>query len=126
MPTRQEVAQLAIGQQSKMLSRIALNDFGSKIVKSLGAPKSKIEDMEKLARYEHKPSKLESKGESANFVFSKAVNFDNLPAKAQRNQKQKIVAQIFDDKYIAENYYRGFQDNEGILYEKDGLVSKMK
>ena len=53
MPTRQEVAQLAIGQQSKMLSRIALNDFGSKIVKSLGAPKSKIEDMEKLARYEH-------------------------------------------------------------------------
>ena len=32
---------------------------------------------------------------------------------------------LFDDRYIAENYYRGFQDGDGILHEKDGTISKL-
>ena len=60
-------------------------------------------------------------------MISKAVNIDNLPEVAQSKQKSKLLKDILsDDKYIAENYYKGYSDNDSILHERDGLISKMK
>ena len=51
---------------------------------------------------------------------------DNIAENAQNKQKRKSIEALFDDRYIAENYYRGFQDGDGILHEKDGTISKLK
>ena len=62
-----------------------------------------------------------------NFIFTKAINIDNLPEKAQFKQRQQTLdAVLNDDKYVAENYYKGYSDNESILHERDGLISRMK
>ena len=58
------------------------------------------------------------------FLLSKAVPIDNLPEKAQENQKRKILKMSVDDRYIAENYYQN--DMNELMYEKDGTISKMK
>ena len=63
----------------------------------------------------------------SNFLITKAVNIDNLAEVAQKRQKSKLLKGILtDDKYIAENYYKGYSDNDSILHERDGLISKMK
>lgn len=64
---------------------------------------------------------------STNFSLSKAKPLDNLPAKAQAKQKLQILTAQLDDKYIAENYYKGFSNNDGdILYERDGVLSRIQ
>ena len=47
---------------------------------------------------------------------------DNLPEKAQANQKRKLIK--VDDRYIAENYYQNSMDE--VMFEKDGTISKMR
>ena len=32
---------------------------------------------------------------------------------------------FLDDKYIAENYYKGFEGEQSLLFEKDGTISKL-
>ena len=66
-------------------------------------PKSKTANLDYLPRYEFSPHNITPK-KSSNFIITKAHNMDNLPGKAQRNQKKKIISQTFDEKYIAENY----------------------
>ena len=55
----------------------------------------------------------------------KAKPIDNLPEKAQLNQRRSILKKTLNDRYIADNYYPS-ADMDNILFEKDGLVSKMK
>ena len=59
------------------------------------------------------------------FVISKAKPLDNLPEKAQLNQKKKLLKDVsINSQYVAENYYQNSMDE--ILYEKDGSISKMR
>ena len=62
---------------------------------------------------------------SSNFTFSKAKNMDNLPEKAQANQRAAVLKKSIDDRYVADNYYPQANMDE-ILFEKDGTISKMK
>ena len=71
------------------------------------------------------PEKLERKeisNKNEEFIISKAKPIDNIPEKAQANQKRKLIK--VDDRYIAENYYQNSMDE--VMYEKDGTISKMK
>jgi len=61
----------------------------------------------------------------ANFIVSKASTIDNLASKAQWKQKQQILKQTIDDRYVADNYYPMANMDE-VLFEKDGTVSRMK
>lgn len=58
--------------------------------------------MESLARV---PNPHLKGKQDKNFVISKAVNMDNLPEKAQANQRKKILNKAIDDRYVADNYY---------------------
>ena len=40
-----------------------------------------------------------------NFTISKAKTMDNLPEKAQANQRAQILSKTIDDRYVADNYY---------------------
>jgi len=98
--------------------------------------KTGVDDLEELQRSPHHLKPVSSRRRSKksptptsppgdSFIISKAKNLDNIPAKAQNKQKLKALDGLFDDRYIAENYYRGFQDDEALLYEKDGTISKL-
>lgn len=77
------------------------------------------------------PSHLEREEETLSkdqtFLITKAKPIDNIPEKAQANQKKNILKKIVgvDDRYIAENYYQSSQVTD-LLYEKDGTISKMR
>lgn len=59
------------------------------------------------------------------FVISKAAPIDNLPEKAQENQKKKLLKNVkVSHQYVAENYYQNSMDE--IMHEKDGTISKMR
>lgn len=76
--------------------------------------------MESLARTPHPKFTQDS-----NFVISKAINMDNLPEKAQANQKKQFLKTAINDRYVADNYYQSANMDE-ILFEKDGTISKMR
>jgi hypothetical protein len=59
------------------------------------------------------------------FVISRAKPMDNLPEKAQLNQKRKLLKNVtINSQYVAENYYQNSMDE--LMYEKDGTISKMR
>ena len=75
--------------------------------------------MESLERVKHPKFTQDS-----NFVVTKAVNMDNLPEKAQANQKKQMLKTAINDRYVADNYYQSANMDE-LLFEKDGTISKM-
>ena len=98
--------------------------------------KSKPE-IQHLERYIHappsvSPHKLDRKKKKNqndpapdNFLITKAKPLQHNIAHSSEKQRQKILRGAIDDRYIAENYYKGFAD-DSILYEKDGTISKMR
>jgi hypothetical protein len=90
--------------------------------------------LEKLPRDSHelkrtrgskRPSPLKNRNTNENnFLVSKAVPFSHDINKVRENQKSKILSTTIDDMYVAENYYKGIGD-DSIMYEKDGLISRM-
>ena len=65
-------------------------------------------------------------GVKGEFVLTKIDSETNTPDRAQVKQKRKMMKTFLDDRYIAENYYKGFEGEQSLLFEKDGTISKLK
>lgn len=98
------------------LNELAVRDDSYAVMKP---PKIDVRSLEELPRTEK-----EVDAGLGNFSITKAQSFSHNKDLIQMKQKRAKVVQSIDTRYVAEHYYKGLSD-ESLMFEKDGVISRM-